>query len=76
MALRDLPHVTGTHTEIEMQQDGSIDVVIVVETELELSALHPKHEKTKVDSLVRALSSHLISHPHYGGKLRLKTAGH
>jgi hypothetical protein len=76
MTLMDLPHVTGTHTEIEMQRDGSVDVVVVVETELELGPLHPKHEKTKVDSLVQALSSHLISDPHRLRRLRLKTVGH
>jgi hypothetical protein len=73
MALLDIPHVTGAHTEMEGLPDGSMDIVVVVETDLELDVLHPKHDKTKVDKLLGALAEHIQSNPHHIGKLRLTT---
>jgi hypothetical protein len=75
MALMDVPHVTGAQTEMEMRQDGSVDIIVVVETDLELDVLHPKHDKVEVASLVQALSCHMISNPYHAGKLCLRTVG-
>ena len=74
MALSDIPHVTGASVELEGQPNGTMDVVVVVETDLQLDVRHAQHDKDAVDRLVAAIADHIKSNPHHVGKIRLRTA--
>jgi len=73
MVLTEIAHVIGAHVEIEGQMDGTIEIVVVVDTDLELNMLHPKHDKPAVDKLLGDLYNHIKSNPHHVGKIRLRT---
>jgi len=75
MALIDIPHVVHAYHDVEKQQpDGSGEQIVVVETDLQLHAHHPEHDKARVDALMQALSDHVLRNPHHAGILRLRTA--
>jgi hypothetical protein len=72
-ALIDIPNIVDIWTEMEGKPDGSMDAVVVVVTDLELDALHPQHDKAKVDALIEALGSHMQRNPNHIDKIRLTT---
>jgi len=59
---------------MEVQRDGTVDVIVVVQTDSEIDVLHPGCDKSQVDALLEALSEHVMCSPHHLGKLRLKSA--
>ena len=74
MALMDIPHVLHAHVEMECQTDGSVEAIVVVETDLELDASRPNYNKATVEKLLADLSNQIMGNPQHAGKVRVRTA--
>ena len=73
MTLEEIPNVLSALPEIEAAPDGAVTMIVVVETDLEIDATHPKYHKAAVDNLLQNLYNFSRSNPHHAQTIRVRT---
>jgi hypothetical protein len=71
MALQDNPHVKRILADIELQANGSYELVTHVHTDLYLNVQHPQHDKAGVDSVIADATTYVTSPGFPAGKINI-----
>ena len=74
MNLPEQPHVVGSYFTIEGQKNGTVESVMVVQTDLELDATHSAFDKVAVDALLKTVADFHQANSNVIGRIRIEPA--
>jgi hypothetical protein len=72
MNLGDHPHVKGTYITVEANREGGADTVIVVQTDLVLDPLNPRHDEAAIGNLLECIREYQAANPDAADRIRLQ----
>jgi hypothetical protein len=71
MTLKSNPHVKSVSVTLEMDQHRNVEEVTHVVTDLILDGLHPKYNKSAVDSVITDVETHIQSQLNFSGRVSI-----